>query len=460
MPAPATRQASDLDRPGQLTTAQVYEQSIVVDLDQLTALRTPAGEVALDAAAELVEADPLAAATALRARGIAPALAAAAQTQARLRTRAAAKFGPDAQRMFFTRAGLEQATRSVVAVRRAARLTAAGVRTLADLGCGIGADTVAAARAGIRVRAVEADPVTAAVAAANLAALGLDATARVTCGRAEEFDPAGVDAVFCDPTRRVARAGAPAGSGQRVFDPAAWSPPWSFVTGLPDRAPRVVLKLAPGIDHALIPPGAEAQWVSVDGEVVEAAFWCGALARVPRRATVLRTGPPPRAQELAGSGTARAPVGPVRRYLYDPDGAVVRAHLVAEFARTVDGWLADGTIAYVYADAPVPTPYARCLEVTEALPFSLKRLRGALRAAGVGRVEIMKRGSALDPDRLRRDLRLSGSAATTVVLTRVAGAPTALLCRPAHPPADRHSRAARLDDPAPLAGPGAPGAGH
>jgi SAM-dependent methyltransferase len=324
--------------------------------------------------------------------------------------------------MFFTRPGLEQATRAVVAGRRAARLAAAGVRTMADLGCGIGADTIAAARAGIRVYAVEADPDTAAVAAANLAALGLDRAATVVAGRAEAADLSTVDAVFCDPARRHPT------TGRRTFDPAAFSPPWDFLMTLPHRVPRTVLKLAPGLDHARIPAGAEAQWVSVDGSLVEAALWCGPLGDEPRRATVLRSGAP--ARELTGPGDRPAPVGPVGGYLYDPDPAVVRAHLVAEFAATVGGTLADPAIAYVYADRALPTPYARCLAVTGTLPFSLKRLRAALRTAGVGRVEIMKRGSPLDPAWLRRELRLAGDRAATVVLTRVAGAPTALLCQP------------------------------
>lgn len=407
-------------------------------LDQLAALRTPAGADALAAADAVAGDDPLAAATALRAGGIAPELAVAALTQARLRRRAVAKFGPgDAARMFFTRAGLEQATRPVVAARRAARLATAGVPTLADLGCGIGGDTIAAARAGIWGYAVEADPVTAAVAAANLSALGFAGAATVTCGLAEDADLSAVAAVFCDPSRRTA--------GTRVFDPAGYSPAWDFVAGLPDRVPRTVLKLAPGLDRARIPAGAEAQWVSVDGDLVETALWCGPLAEVPRRATVLRTGQPHsgqppagqphpgQAHELTGTGAEPAPVGPVRRFLYDPDPAVVRAYLVAELAATLDGNLADARIAYLYADRPLPTPYARCLEVTEVLPFSRKRLRAALRTAGAGRVEIMKRGSPLDPDRLRRELRLTGDAASTVVLTRVADAPTALLCRDAGP---------------------------
>ncbi|MCW6006841.1 methyltransferase domain-containing protein [Micromonospora sp. CPCC 205371] len=382
----------------------------------IDALRTPEGERALATAAELAGPLPQAAAATPPGRGVPADLASAALTQAELRRRATGKFGTDAARMFFTRAGLEQATRAAVSQRRAARLRAAGVRTLADLGCGIGADAIAAARAGIKVYAVEADPGTAGVAAANAAALGLT-NLTVTCADATSVDLTGFDAAFCDPARRK--------GGRRVFDPAAYSPPWDFVAALPGRVPHVVLKLAPGIDHALVPPGAEAEWVSVAGEVVEAAFWCGLLAEVPRRATLLPSG-----AMLTGTGAARAPVGRVQPYLYDPDGAVVRSHLVAEFASTVDGALADPDIAYVYADTAIDTPYARRLAVQDEVPFSLKRLRALLRDRGVGRLEILKRGSALDPDQLRRDLRLTGPNSATVVLTRVAGRPISLVCTP------------------------------
>ncbi|MEU7759483.1 THUMP-like domain-containing protein [Micromonospora aurantiaca (nom. illeg.)] len=405
-----------------------------MDLDQLAALRTPEGSAALAAAERVAGGDPLAAAAALRSAGIPGGLAAAALTQAELRRRAAGKFGPFAAGMFLTRAGLEQATRRVVADRRAARLRAAGVTTLADLGCGLGADALAAARAGIRVYAVEADPLTATMAAANAEAAGLADLVTVSCGDATAFDVSGVDAVFCDPARRRA------GTGRRVFDPNAYSPPWDFVTGLAARVPRTAVKVAPGLDHALIPGGAEAEWVSVDGDLVEAALWCGDLAEVPRRATLLREkeGPLLNASgskrvpsyHLTGTGSVEAPVGPVRRFLYDPDPAVVRAHLVAELAADLDATLADPSIAYLYADEARPTPFARCLEITDVLPFSLKRLRALLRERRVGRVEIRKRGSALEPEKLRRDLRLAGDEAAGLVLTRVAGAPTVLVCRP------------------------------
>jgi hypothetical protein len=133
--------------------------------------------------------------------------------------------------------------------------------------------------------------------------------------------------------------------------------------------------------------------------------------------------------ELTGSGLARAPVAAPAEYVYDPDGAVVRSHLVAEFAALVDGHLADPDIAYVWSSSASPTPFGRCFAVDEVIPFSLKRLRSALRSRGVGRLEILKRGSALDVEQLRRDLRLSGSEEASLLLTRVAGRPVAVIAR-------------------------------
>lgn len=387
----------------------------------LAALRTAEGEAALTAAREAANGDPLAAAAALRARGHPPHVAAAALTQTDLRARAAGKFGDDAGRMFFTRDGLQQATRGVVAARRAARLAAfSGVRRIADLCCGIGADAIAFARAGLTVHAVDADPVTAQVAAANAELLGLADRIVVACADAASVELAGFDAVFCDPARRS--------GGRRVFDPGAYSPSWDFLAALPSRLPSTVLKLGPGIDHALIPSLAEAEWVSVSGDVVEAAFWHGPLAEVPRRATVIRGADS--GAELTGSGDRLGDVGPVRDVLYDPGGAVVRAHLVAELADRLDATLLDPTIAYLTGDTAVTTPFARAYRIEDVLPFSLKRLRAALRERGVGRVTIKKRGSALVPEQLRRELRLDGPAEATVVLTRIRSRPYALLVSP------------------------------
>jgi hypothetical protein len=363
------------------------------------------------------EARALETATRLRSEGIDPALAAAALTQARLRSRAVARLGPRAARMWFTADGLEQATRATVAERHAARYAAAGLHRVADLCCGVGSDLVALAAAGVpHLVGVDRDELTAAVARANTDAFGVADRVEIRCADVTSTALAGVDGVFVDPARRTSRG--------RALDPRAWSPPLSFVLSLTDRVAAVGAKLAPGVPHGALPGDGEAEWVSDGGDVLECALWRGPLATpgVARRATLLPSG-----VSLTGSGGGKADVGPVGAWLVEPDGAVIRAGLVAEVAREVGGRLVDPTIAYVTCDDRPGTPFGTAYEVLEVMQFGVKRLREALRSRGVGRVTVKKRGTAVTPEELRRQLRLRGDAEATVVLTRVAGRQCALL---------------------------------
>ncbi|MCD9144668.1 THUMP-like domain-containing protein [Streptomyces albireticuli] len=359
-------------------------------------------------------------ATATRLRRDHPAeLVSAALGQARLRQRAVAKFGAeDAFRMFFTPNGVEQSTRKSVAEYRAARFAGLGIRSVADLCCGIGGDAIALARLGIRVLAVDRDPLTCEAARANAEALGLAELIEVRCADVAEIDTTGYDAVFVDPARRGGRG--------RIFDPEAYSPPLSWAVGAALKAPHAALKIAPGVPHEAVPDGAEAEWISDGGDVKEAVLWFG-TAPGTRRATLL-----PGAHTLVGAGLPDPAVRPVGRYLYEPDGAVIRAHLVADVAERVAGGLIDETIAYVTSDRLVETPYAAAYEITDVMPFNLKKLKALLRERKVGVVTVKKRGSAVEPEELRKKLKLDGANSCTILLTRVAGAPTMLLGHPAH----------------------------
>ena len=390
-----------------------------MDLDAFRALLTTEGQALLARAREVYDearGDALRATTALR-READPQVAAAALTQVELRRRAVPKLGPDlAPRMYFTPDGLEQATRLRVAEHRAARVALAEPGAVLDLGCGIGGDLVAFARAGLTAAGVDRDPLTVEVARANLDALGLAGAVQVA--DAEELDTTGFGVVFADPARR--------GAAGRVFDVDGWSPPWPFVERLLTRA--AVVKVAPGIPHDLVPPGVEAEFVSDEGEVKEAALWSPALATVRRRATVIRGGGLATLTDEDDPGTATT--RPVGGYLYEPDGAVIRAGLVTAVASGVDGGLLDPHIAYVTSDQAFRTPFARSYEVLEELPYKEKALRAALRERGIGRLAIKKRGVVVVPDELRRRLALRGDEEGTLVLTRVAGEGTALLVRP------------------------------
>ncbi|TAM69415.1 MAG: SAM-dependent methyltransferase [Microbacteriaceae bacterium] len=392
---------------------------------ELLELMSPAGLRLLDSLPPYTAStDALASVSALRKAGHPPALVAAVLSQARLRGKARAKFGEFASRMLFTAAGLEQATRLRVAALHAGRFQTAGANHIADLGCGIGGDALAMAALGLTVTAVEADEITAAIASYNLAPFE---TASVVHARAEDVvGPAAaladVDGVFIDPARRTAGHS----DTERLADPDDYSPSLGFAFGLGERMPTGV-KLGPGLDRALIPRDAEAQWVSVDGQLVELGVWFGSVARegIRRSALVLSAAGP---AELTGpADSADEPVGELGEYLYEPDGSVIRARLIGDLARRMHARMISDDIAYLTTDTPVVTPFAAGFRVRERLPFHERELRRALRERGIGRLEIKKRGADVDPAALRTRLSLHGDASATLVLTRIGGRHEALL---------------------------------
>ena len=391
-------------------------QNAAMDLEAFRWLLTDAGQRLL-ARAEDAPDDPLEASALLRREATAGQVA-AALTQATLRRRAVPKFGELAARMYFTPEGLEQATRLAVAEHRAARLGAARAESVVDLGCGIGGDLVSFARAGLTAAGVDLDPVRVEVARANLAALEVGGAVLVADATTLDLDPFSV--VFADPARRSARG--------RTFSVDDWEPPWTFVETLLRR--DACVKVAPGIPHELLPADVEAEWVSDAGEVKEAALWAGALATTRRRATVIGGG------GLATLTDEDLPPEPVPvvttapAFLYEPDGAVIRAGLVQAVAAGVGGGLLDEHLAYVAGDTAYRTPFARSYRVVEELPHREKQLRAALRERDVGRLTIKKRGVSVVPDDLRKRLALSGDEEATIVLTRQAGHGVCFLVQP------------------------------
>ncbi|HYI52101.1 MAG TPA: class I SAM-dependent methyltransferase [Microbacterium sp.] len=379
---------------------------------ELTALLTPEGLRLLDGLDPVESTGDVARAVSrLRAAGHSPELVSAVVGQSRLRVKAHAKFGDFADRMLFTRAGLEQATRLAVAARHAGRFRAAGIASVADLGCGIGGDALGFAALGIRVSAVDADEVTAAIAAYNLAPFGSDVT--VAQGLAEETDLAGVDGVWLDPARRTSGH-----SETARVRPEDYSPPLDWAFDLAGRIPTGI-KLGPGLDRAMIPDDVEAQWVSADGSTVELVLWSGRLARdgVRRAALVMRGDD---AWELTSpADAADEPVRPLGAFVHEPDGAVIRARLIGEVARSLEAGMLADQIAYLTSDAALTSPFVASFRVREVLPAEPRALSRALRERGIGRLEIKKRGVDIDPAAFRTALKLRGDGSATLILTRV-----------------------------------------
>ena len=414
----------------------------------------PFSAEALAAADELypLDSDTLSTVTSLRSQGFSPEESAQIISLAQARTRARAKFGERARTLMLTQEAAEQATRPVIAHYRAQRLRpVAG--TVADLGCGIASDSAVYAADRGAVVAVELDPLTASFAAKNLE---FCPQARVYSGdvtgyvHGELLDAAGepVGMVWMDPARRELR-GAKKAHTERLFDPEAFSPPFSFVLNLARTGVPMGVKLGPGFPHEGIPspediaseanpnPCVEAEWIQSEGSLAELVLWFNSLAQegVARSATSVHELPmeetiphegtaetgallpayeavsfrsPLTAEEAKQSVDVPASLPQPGDYLLEPAPAVVRSHLVAEFAQSIGAHLLDEHLAYLYSAELVEHPLVACYEVLEEIPLQEKQLKRWVREQGFTALTIKKRGVDIVPEQLRA--RLLGSA--------------------------------------------------
>lgn len=393
------------------------------ELAGLKALLTERGQDLLANLPEISSpADVLRLTETLRQQGYDPALIAAALTQVKLRRQAKTKFGPFAADLLYTTAGLQQATTMQVAAHHAQRFARAGCRHVADLGCGIGSESFSLAGLGIAVSAVDLDEAHAALAMMNLRHFD-----NVTVRHMDLFDLdfTGIDGAFADPARRDERG--------RKLDPASWHPPLGEVLALRTKVANLGVKVAPGIDYRYLPQDAHVQWVSVGGSVVEAGIWLGAVASEgPGRSALILNHDGAVTYQAEASSPA-APAAEVSvcdelgEYLAVCDPAIIRAGALSRLAERLHATLISEQISYLTCQQTPTLAGVRAFRIDDVVSANAKKLQAALRARGVGEVEIFSRGSGIEPDALRRRLKLRGDEKASVFLTRVRGKHAAII---------------------------------
>jgi hypothetical protein len=242
------------------------------------------------------------------------------------------------------------------------------------------------------------------------------------------FSIASSAGVFFDPARR---------SGERrIFSVRDYQPRLSILEDWLPRYPATGVKISPGVrlDELRRYP-AEIEFISLRGELKEAALWFGPLRTARRRATLLPGEHSLCDTEDSGDAQAAFPLSSPRSFLYEPDPAVLRAGLVHALGEQINAAQLDPDIAYLTSDHRIETPFARSWPVEAWFPFGLKRLRAALRQRGVTDVVVKKRGSPLQPEALIRMLRLKPSerperVERVIFLTHLRGQPIIVLCLP------------------------------
>lgn len=356
--------------------------------------------------------------TTLRAQGHDPALIATALTQAKLRKRAEAKFGEFAQRMFFTEDALEQASRLQVAAIHANRFNQANITQIADLGCGIGAESLAFASLDLKVSAYEIDEVTSAIAAYNLA---IFENVEVNNEDVTKLDLTKQEALFFDPARRNSKA--------RLFNPQDFAPNFNWVIEQAKLKPSGI-KLGPGHPHNQIPEEAEAQWVSVEGDLVELSLWFNETKRPEVKRSALLITKDAKHELKTNEKEEPAPTGELGQYIHEPDNAVIRSHLINLLAEQTNTHTIDPNIAYLSSNEKQDSPWLKSYKVIKELPFDRKQLKAHIKQNEIGTLEIKKRGADITPEALRKELSPKGPNKATIIITRIGDAHKALFVEP------------------------------
>lgn len=338
-----------------------------------------------------------------------PDQARALAEQIELERRAYAKFA-DPTRMLFERTALEQATSPGCARWHALQVPEGA--SVADYGCGIGADSLAFAAAGRRTVAIEMDETRAALAAHNLAVN--EARSAVVLRADARHAPTKTDVVYFDPDRRPDRA---SGRPSRVFSLHETAPSWNEIVALRDRAAKILVKSPPAIPDDEIPAGVTAEFLSEGGECRECLLHVGGASAGESTggSEGAGRGDGERAAVLVESGERRIidvhdyPVSweETGDYLADPDPALRRAGGVDGLAREWDAVRVAADSTYLFLPAPVVSPWARVYRVREVRPFRPKDLAKHLRAAPPRELVIKQRGVSVKEAELRRRLPTS-----------------------------------------------------
>jgi hypothetical protein len=345
-------------------------------------------------------------------RGMFPKKVAEAMGELRaLRRRATQKFelGLD---MYFTKPLLEQASSEPVAAYRAARFAAAGFKEVHDPCCGMGSDTIALAKAGLKVFAADKSEIAAHYAKINAEIAGVSENTEFRDADCIE-DPPPDGPLMLDPARRR--------GSRRIMNPTDWSPAPEVVCSLIKGREGACLKLSPAVDmetlFELFPQPDEIEIISYRGEAKENVFWYGKLATgVERRATILPSG-----DTYCGKEKAQAKTGEIGAYLYDPDPALVRSGLLGRFAEEFGMWNLDPEIGYLSSDERVDSPFVDGFKVIAHESLDPRKMRALLREHEVGRIQIRKRGIAERPQTLEQRFlpKKYGDRFLTLVATRL-----------------------------------------
>lgn len=324
-------------------------------------------------------------------------------SQIRLQKKNLAKI-PISKELLFTEQGAQQASSWKLAQYHANKFEAYNI--IADLCCGIGVDLISIAKGKEQVYAIDLDADTLKLAEYNCKYQSLK-NINFQLDKAENFNQK-VDAIFIDPDRRPGR--------NRRIAPEEYSPPFSKIMELRNIYNNIAVKLSPALNYKRLnlPIDSTLEFVSENGTLKEILLCMGDLAtkNCERKAILLPT------NLTLQNSNAKTKITEIKKYLFEPDPAIIRARLVQELGCKIGFNLIDSKLALLTGSHILQSDFGKIFEVEEIMKFDLKKVRKYVRENEIGELIIKTRGFPESVERFRKKIKLKGEKSVVMFILR------------------------------------------
>jgi SAM-dependent methyltransferase len=343
--------------------------------------------------------------------------------QAQLRIRGRRKFGR-ANRMFFTRRGLEQASGRRLANYKVRRFE--GLSTVGDICCGIGGDLIAIAKrgsksatdatGGLKTVGVDIDELTCLFARRNLEVNSVDLSL-VDLQQVDfaDFDLDGCDGLHLDPDRR---------SKDRTVHGNRFSPSLQDIFSRVSPRCSVAIKVAPATPWtSYFPAEIQREWIGDHRECKQQMLWLGPATDKPGHRTATYVGKGGLISQISVAEIEKDQsvevFDTIHRYVFEPHPAVLAAKLTDTLARRYGIRRFTSSIVYLTGDERIDDPLLAQFEVLDVLPLDIRKTSRILKILDVGEIEVKKRGVEDVAASQFGRLKLEGPNRATLILTRL-----------------------------------------
>ncbi|WP_457752530.1 methyltransferase domain-containing protein [Thermococcus sp.] len=302
---------------------------------------------------------------------------------ARARIRAKDKFSRDD--LWMDLEGLRYATHEAVAKYRAERLKEFGVRSIADVSCGIGIQLIFYAMKVEKAYGIDIDPLKIEFARRNAEKYGVD---NIEFINADSLSPKTVEkidaeVIFSDPAR-------PPEMPERRLEDLLPNPLKIYEVYKP-KTDAFIFDLPPQMRRERVPWRGEFEYIDLHGHLNRLTFYTEPLAKSERSAVILPAGV--RLKSDSNLEDIVEWTDKPGQYIYEIPQAIDYADLLNELFHRLGGnarmLLREKRRVLATGDEPIKSPYLkRTYSVVAVLPFHPVRINDLLRKEGFGRATL------------------------------------------------------------------------